>query len=159
MGVLWAAVAAITFMVTACNADNHTTIKTVDQLSESEKGGLDALAAAIYKEVEPEGRLCMRYTTTYNVMPREDGSYGEKLDKPISLVSGACVGPHMLLPSTLAAIKEAMENKSITWTEDGKAHRIRIVEGFLAPSLGGAGGSMGMSNDMVTIVPTKLEVE
>lgn len=133
-------------------------VKTVEQLTPSEKDALNELTVSIYKDVS-QGSPIFTYETTYYSRPRADGSIGEQLAKPLVLISGASFGPLMLSPETQAAIKTEMTIKGVGWKEQGKEHRLHILEGYLFPSPGGAGGSFGSSNDMVTIVPTKIEVE
>ena len=138
------------------------TIKTLSELTEVEKRGLDYIVFEVYKKVSPSenASICpLIYETTYNVMPREDGSYGEKLEEPIVLLSGACIGPHMLLPETLASIREEIKYARVIWTDNGREIHLRILDAYLVPNPGGAGGTFGSSNDMVTIVPTKIEVK
>jgi len=142
-------------MFTSC-ANNGKTIKIVDQLTENEKLGMDALMEQIYTDAGAS----FFYETTYNSVPLEDGSFGEKLETPLVLFSGASIGPHMLEKNTLDIIKNEMQTKAIHWEKYGKKYDLFILDGYLIQDPGGAGGSMYTgSNDMVTIFPTKIEIE
>ena len=144
----------ITLIFTSCK--NDKVIKTVYQLTEDEKAGLNTLVEQIYEDAG----IKFFYETTYLFVPLENGSMGKKLDTPITLLSGASIGSLALEEKTLILIKEGMKNKMVNWKGSGnKKYCLSICNGYLVKDPGGAGGSMYESNDMVTIMPTEIEID
>jgi len=151
-------VLVLCFFVTAC--DGPSGKKSLQELTADEHEAMSKLISTIYKSVVKKGQTCFFYETSYYMMPKSDGSIGEKLKDPIILESFACIGPYMLLPETIETLKEAISNIRVKWrTKSGKKKSLTIIESFIEKSPGGAGATMYSSNDMVTIVPVWLEVK
>jgi len=141
------------------SANGWTSYKHITDLNEDEHEAMNSLLHKLYENVTG-GNTCFYYETTYYYMPEKDGGVGEKLDKPISVLSCACIGSYMNLPSTLRKLEELMTSKGVAWGEidSGTMKHLEIIEGFVVSSPGGAGGSMSLSNDMATIVPVRMKI-
>ena len=146
-------------VVVLSGCDAESSYKTVSALTPVEKGGLDQLMLLAYKNATKGSLPCFTYVTEYRYVPTVNGGVGASLSEPLKLISYACIGPTMLMPETKVKIKDEIDNLSMSWSDDSGRHNISIVEWYLVPKPGGAGGAMGLSNDMATIYPTKILVK
>lgn len=141
-----------------CARCGGPTAKTALELDDEERGALSALVRGAYEEAG-SGRACFIYENTYFFMPLPDRGRGRELDPPLVLLGQACIGPHMSRPETIRVLERHIASRGVSWIGSNGRHRsLEIGEGFVLRDYGGAGGSLGMSNDMATIVPIRLVV-
>jgi hypothetical protein len=95
------------------------------------------------------------YQTTYHYLPTSDEELfpegRQELQTPVTLVSASVFTAHDF-PETQRTLKETVG--SLEAYHDGR--RFRIYKSLVVMNPGGGGGSIGMSYDLITIIPYRV---
>ena len=140
------------------------------RLSEESSVGIKEITELTSEELEVANGICQKamqehfgksvvawYQTTYHYLPTSDESLfpesRQKLQVPITLVSASIIMAHDF-PDTQRKLKEIVG--SLEAYHDGR--RFRVYESLVVMNPGAGGGSIGMSYDLITIVPSKVVI-
>jgi|GEM_PF-6986491 len=130
--------------------------KTITELTAEELSVANGICQKALKDYFG-GSVIAWYQTTFHYLPTSDEDMvpaeGTKLQVPITLVS-ASVPTAYDLPEIKRKLKEGVAN--LEAARGGR--RYRIYKGLVHVNPGGGGGSIGMSYDMVTIIPYSIIV-
>jgi YARHG domain-containing protein len=126
-------------------------VKTITELTAEELDVANGICQKALKDYFGKSVIAW-YQTTYHYLPISDedlvSAEGKKLQVPITLVS-ASVPTAYDFPEIKRRLKE--EVASLEASHGGR--RYRIYKSVVNVNPGGGGGSMGMSYDMVTLIP------
>lgn len=97
--------------------------------------------------------------TTYNFLPTSDnigrGDIGTKLDTPISFIGVIATDLSYEAKKIQIELKQMVTSYG---TKNDIGQKFRITKVLVLIDLGGAGGTMYSSNDVVTIFPLKVNI-
>ncbi len=152
-GDVLAAIVLLPFMLTGCAS--ASTVKNAQDLSASEQGAVDNLLVDIYKK-SPKLNVVAHYSTTIYMDPDTKA----KLSKPITTTSVGITNSYLdaSYPEWKADLTDSLNNMSVSWNENGKRRTLEIIEYSIEDKIGGAGGSVYTTYDMVTIYPKKVRI-
>jgi hypothetical protein len=150
-------------MLAGCSSERGVE-KTTSELSETEKGGLDALLKDIYGQ----SLQLRRYATYYDATIYADPVTNKKLDKPIITISAVTsyVSLDKQDPEAKERILDGIAHQDVKWEEDGKTKKLTIIDAYVgyddASGIGLEsipGAMMEVPHTVVTIYPKKVRIE
>lgn len=134
----------------------------IGDLTTLEHKALLSLIIRIYEDaVKDLGKSCHYYETTYFSQPTPDGQGGEKLDKPLELISLSCPDYYVHSDGLKAKLRTGAASTSVkvTDTRTGESMHLAISSAFVSERPGGGGGMYSASYTMLTIVPDMVHIK
>jgi hypothetical protein len=145
-----------------------TQTRKPSRLSEEPTLGIKEITELTSEELEVANGICQKalqehfgktaiawYQTTYHYLPTSDEELfpesRQELQTPVSLVSVSVFTAHDF-PDTQRKLKEIVG--SLETYHGGR--RFRIYKSLVVMNPGGGGGSIGMSYDLITIIPHRV---
>ena len=158
-----AAILLFPLMLSGCSSERGIE-KTTSELSDTEKGGLDALLKDIYGQ----SLQLRRYATYYDATIYVDPVTNKKLDKPIITISAVTnyVSLEKQDPEAKGRILDGIAHQNVKWEENGTTKKLTIIDSYVgyddASGVGYEsipGAMMGVPHTVVTIYPKKVRIE
>jgi hypothetical protein len=135
---------------------------------EEPSAGIKEITELSSEEIEVANGICQKalqehfgksviawYQTTYHYLPTSDEELfpesRQELHVPLTLISASVFTAHDF-PDTQRKLKEIVG--SLEAYHDGR--RFRVYKSLVVMNPGGGGGSIGMSYDLITIIPYRL---